>query len=109
MPNKLSEAWKSTKEYVRETDMFGHTIALNFERSGDTYNTYTGGFFSIFVKLFLMFYVGTCFKRMLWKERDSVLTFVGAQDLVDLGVVDYSKLQATFLHSIRKTDGTDIS
>ena len=48
-------------------------------------------------------------RRMLWKERDSVLTFVGAQNLEDLGVVDYGTLQATFLHSIRKTDGTDIN
>ena len=46
---------------------------------------------------------------MLLKERDSVLTFVGAQNLNDLGIVKYSTLQATFLHSIRKTDGTDLS
>ena len=46
---------------------------------------------------------------MLLKERDSVLTFVGAQNLDDLGIVNYSTLQATFLHSIRKTDGTDLS
>ena len=81
MFKNFDDCWDYIKSSVRETDMFGHSICFNYKQEGETYNTYTGGFFSVFVKLFLVFYVGTCFKKMLYKEDDTVLTFIGAQDL----------------------------
>ena len=52
--------------WVRDQDWFGHTISLNFEQNGDTYNTYIGGFVSFFLKLFLIYYVASCFIGMIF-------------------------------------------
>ena len=38
---------------VRDRDMFGHHVTLNFNRKGDTYNTIIGGIASLFIKLLI--------------------------------------------------------
>ena len=109
MNKKLSRCWQSAKTYVRETDMFGHSICFNYKQEGETFNTYTGGFVSVLLKLFLTFYVAMCFKKMLFKEGDKIQTFVGAHSLDDLEDVTYPELDMMIMHIIRKTDGTSIT
>lgn len=65
--------------------MFGHNIALNFEQNGDTYNTYTGGFVSILLRMFLTFYVCEKFYKMLFYMSDTTLTNIGTQNLNETG------------------------
>ena len=50
MPSKF-------REWVRSQDFFGHTVTLNFDRNGDTHNTIIGGFFSMFIRIFITWYV----------------------------------------------------
>ena len=69
---------EASVDWVRSSDMFGHSIALNFERNGDTYNTITGGIVSIMCKLFLTFYVGSCFYKMIWHQADTTITNIGS-------------------------------
>jgi len=38
---------------VRDQDMFGHPVTLNFNRQGDTHNTFIGGLVSMFIKLLI--------------------------------------------------------
>ena len=58
--------------------MFGHQIALNFEKKGDSHKTFVGGFISIIVKAGLIAYVAICCKRMLLQERDATNTNIGS-------------------------------
>ena len=44
-------------ETNKDIDMFGHPIELNFNNKGSTHNTVVGGFFPIFIRAFLLFYV----------------------------------------------------
>jgi len=39
---------------IKNQDMFGHPVTLNFNTQGDTYNTVIGGVVSVFIK-FLIF------------------------------------------------------
>ena len=48
-------------ETIKDIDMFGHPIELNFNKKGSTHNTVVGGFFSIYIRMFLLFYVGYIF------------------------------------------------
>ena len=42
---------------MRNCDMFGHMIKLNFNRNGDTHKTFIGGFVSILLKILMLVYV----------------------------------------------------
>ena len=48
---------KTMKRLVKEQDMFGHPVTLNFNKKGSTANTLLGGLCSILVKLFLIVFV----------------------------------------------------
>ena len=59
-------------ETVRDIDMFGHRIELNFNNKGSMHKTIVGGFFSIYIRLFLLFYVIYVFQQMLTFGNDTV-------------------------------------
>ena len=70
---------------VKDNDMFGHTINLNFNRNGDSHKTFIGGLFSMLIKVTLAFYVYTLFKRMFYNEGDSNYTRIDVMNLTDVG------------------------
>jgi hypothetical protein len=59
-------------ETMKDIDMFGHPIELNFDKKGSTHNTVVGGFFSIYIRLFLTFYVSYIFYQMFTYGNDTV-------------------------------------
>jgi hypothetical protein len=57
---------------IKDIDMFGHPIELNFNNKGSTHNTIVGGFFSIFIRSFLTFYVFYNIYQMCWYQNNTV-------------------------------------
>ena len=57
---------------VRDIDMFGHRIELNFNNKGSEHKTIVGGFFSIYVRLFLLFYFVYVLNMMLTFDNDTL-------------------------------------
>ena len=102
----FQEIKSSVAGFIREKDMFGHTITFNFDRKGDTHNTIVGGSFSIFIRLFLILYTGICFKRLIWQERDSLNTTLLLNDIKKVGAVDYLDTNMTVYWVLRKQDKT---
>ena len=100
----LKEAKESVATFIRDMDMFGHTITFNFDRKGETHNTIVGGSFSIIIRFFLTFYVAICFKRLIYHERDTITTTLMLEDLVNSGGVDYMDLNMTIFWVLRKQD-----
>ena len=70
---------------VKDNDMFGHTINLNFNRNGDSHKTFIGGLFSMLIKVTLAFYVYTLFDRMFMNKGDSNYTRINVMNLTDVG------------------------
>lgn len=66
---------KRSINYVRDLDMFGHVINLNFDRRGDSHKTVCGGFFSILFRTFLTLYVILMFKKLIQKGNDTNFTY----------------------------------
>ena len=62
---------------VREQDMFGHIINLNFDRRGDSHKTLCGGFFSITLKAFLLFYFYLMMIKLVLKGNDTNFSYEG--------------------------------
>ena len=68
---------KKTGVMVREQDMFGHIINLNFDRRGDSHKTLCGGFFSITLKSFLLFYFYLMMIKLVLKGNDTNFSYEG--------------------------------
>ena len=45
------------KNGIRNHDLFGHMININFNRKGSTHKTFIGGLVSIIVKVIILAYV----------------------------------------------------
>ena len=102
----IKETLEKSEEIIRDHDMFGHVINLNFDQRGDSHRTLCGGFGSLTLKGFLAFYFYLNITKLIWKENDTNITSVGLMDLETFGTVDYDKMHMKFFHSIRKQDST---
>lgn len=90
------------KKYIKDTDMFGHTINLNFNKNGDSHKTFIGGLFSILIKMLLGLYVYLLFKRMFLYEADSNYTRINVLDLEKFGKQMLNKTDMTIFHVFKK-------
>jgi hypothetical protein len=87
---------------VAEYDMFGHVIALNFKREGDSHKTAIGGMFSFVIKLAMTLYVLMNLKKMFWNEDDSNSTEYNLEDLAKLPPISTRGTSFQLFHIIRK-------
>ena len=70
---------------IKDNDMFGHTINLNYNRNGDSQKTFIGGLFSMLIKVTFAFYLYTLFDRMFMNKGDSNYTRINVMNLTDVG------------------------
>ena len=68
--------------YLKDHDMFGHSIVLNFDKNGDTHNTLIGGIISIMVKIGITVYIFLMSKKLVQSGGDELLRteFLAAKD-----------------------------
>jgi len=95
---------ENTRNYIQERDMFGHTINLNFDKSGDSHKTLIGGLMSILIKFAIFTYVFLRFKMMIFLEADDNTAEVSVALLEEDAFKDirYDESNITIIHSIRK-------
>ena len=62
----------AVSEVIKSIDMFGQPIELNFNNSGSKHKTVVGGFCSIYIRMFLLFYVVYIFHQMFSYGNDTV-------------------------------------
>ena len=55
---------------LRQYDMFGHLITMNFNKRGAQHKTVFGAFFSIIIKFAIYVYVALTFKTLLTNGAD---------------------------------------
>lgn len=68
-------------DWLKDQDFFGHSIALNFQKQGDTYNTTIGGFFSTIIRCAFAVYIYLIFKKMVLMEGDTNASVSSTLDL----------------------------
>ena len=101
---------KKLTENVRNQDMFGHTITLNFNRDsksyqeeiGNSYQTLCGGFFSWCIKAFLIFYISMRFKILVLGDDPYVVKITKSNDLSKNPPIFYNETDIIFFWVIRK-------
>ena len=80
---------KRAENAIRDHDMFGHVINLNFDKRGDSHKTLCGGVFSIGLKGFLSFYVILLLIKLFSKSNDTNMNTEGLLRLDDIGAINY--------------------
>lgn len=67
---------------LKKIDLFGHTMTLNFNQKGRTHTTYIGGFCSIFLYAFFIFFISRKSLQLLNREEDKLgIMDVNAKDV----------------------------
>ena len=59
---------------LKDQDLFGHTIELNFNQDGSKHKTIVGGLFSILLKMFMFAYIYRVWTKLLFYKEDRVFT-----------------------------------
>ena len=75
--------WKS----IRQHDMFGHLITLNFNKRSNHHKTQIGGVFSVLIQGFLKIYILLNFVTMFWYHANSNGYLDGTNPLEELGKI----------------------
>ena len=66
---------KSLKNLIRNRDMFGQPVLLNFNKKGNTHNTFIGGFISLFVQVGLLIYFVIHLRKLVFNLDDKLQVF----------------------------------
>ena len=91
----FSSRFKGFYKSIRNKDLFGHNIALNFNKRGHTHKTQIGGFFSLIVKFIIYSYIGITMKQMLFLEENKNESIASLIDLQEMGLVNYNSSHMT--------------
>ena len=94
-------SWLNLKDY----DMFGHQIQMNYNRASSTYNTKCGGCISFTIKLMMTFLISYKFYIMMYKLDDSVVRSTHSIDLEDEGAKNYTDTNMNMFWVIRDYHG----
>ena len=95
----------SIKNGIRSHDLFGHIIAINFNRKGSTHKTFIGGLISIFIKILMWLYLGSKLYAMFWRTNDTMSTV--NYKLPELETLYYDELGVLVFWVLRKTKGKE--
>jgi hypothetical protein len=96
----MIKGFRKSLSLIRNQDMFGHTINLNFDGEDDTHKTNIGGFFSLFIRFAIGVYVVYNFKKMIFNEEDKNFTENGILNLEELGEVPLEETHSLIFHRI---------
>jgi hypothetical protein len=73
---------------IKDYDLFGHPVLLNFNNKGPVHQTTAGGIISIIVKIFALTYMAQRVMMMINYEGDNLKTVTIPTDYEKLGEVD---------------------
>ena len=63
------------KQFLKNRDLFGHQISLNFNQQGDKHRTVVGGLVSILIKFLYYLYMAYLLHKMVHNEDDRTFSF----------------------------------
>ena len=90
--------------FIKDKDIFGEPIVLNFNKSGESHKTLIGGLGSLLVQGFMVMYIYIRFKMFIFNEADNNFTEAGVIDLnnnEELFDLRYNEMDLTMLTSMR--------
>lgn len=93
---------KKLKEKMEDHDMFGYSVSLNFDKKGDSHNTWIGGFFSLFIKLFMVIFISFKVKKLAFREGSSTSSSTFPTKVDTMGEVNWNSTHITYFYVIKE-------
>ena len=90
--------------FLRNRDLFGHPVQLNFNRSGPEHNTVVGGVVSLVVKAMMLTYVLLLSRRMVQYEDDDTKSVSSVLEFDYEEGLKISNMSRTMFYKV-KTEG----
>ena len=100
----MNFVWPCIKS-MRNKDLFGHLITLNFNKRGQYHRTSLGGCFSILIKVFIYVYVLLNFVTLFTYGANKNFTLNGYTPVMDLGKVYLNQTDTTVYYVMRNQVG----
>ena len=89
------------KNKIKNIDIFGHPIQLNFDEKGITHKTIIGGICTILYYIFIIGYTAYCFYKLIYHDQDSVNLVTTSLDLAKLGNVNFNTTSLVIFSMIK--------
>lgn len=97
--------YKKSLKGMRQKDLFGHLITLNFNKRGQYHRTTVGGFVSLGIKLFINVYIVLNFVTLLTYGNNKNNTLNGFEKVTELGTVTTNTTDTTVYYVMRNQVG----
>ena len=85
------------KNHIKNHDLFGYRVDLNFNKRGHSHQTIIGGFISLLLKGLIILYVWYLYSKMVGYKENYIDIFEQAQDYDKLGAVKYTDMNLNIL------------
>ena len=92
---------KKIKNFLRNKDLFGHLITLNFNLRGNHHKTIIGGFFSIAIKAFIHIYVILNFVTLFTYGANTDGLLHGYEPIENLGTITSTEADINTFYVLR--------
>ena len=92
---------KSFQNALRQQDIFGHPISLNFNRKGDHHKTLVGGFISIWIKILYFSYMIFLLSQLFLYEDDKTFRIEYQKEI---GFRSWNETGIALIHDIQYYD-----
>jgi hypothetical protein len=86
---------------LRQYDMFGHLITMNFNKRGNRHKTLIGAVFSILIKILIYSYVALTFKSMFYLDANRNSITMSSEIIDDIGLVNYNQTGLFIFYVLR--------
>ena len=93
---------KKIKHSIRNLDVFGSPITLNFNKKTGTYQTIYGGISTIFILSVLLAYFILLLQKMIYHQQDMITSNQQSLDLSTLGNQNLNQTRISFFHYMLK-------
>ena len=90
---------------IKEHDLFGHAIALNFNRQGDRHNTIIGGLISLVIKAAMTVFLISNIHKLITYDDDTINTTKKKIDLTEAGALKYDGKKQLYFWVLSNTAG----
>ena len=85
------------KPFIKNIDIFGHPINLNFEKN-DHFRTFPGGLLSMLIYIMILSMLATNFNKILNNDQDLINSYGRFKNLTENGKINFNETSIKFFH-----------
>ena len=90
------------RKVIRNQDIFGHPVNLNFNNNGSVHKTLCGGVASLLIKVIVLLYMVILLRKLVLQLDDRYFTAISSMNSAEMGDLHYSDTNLDFFFHLEK-------